>query len=169
MHVLRATPFAKRAARAGGVVGNSCFSTSAIDGAAAMLCDRLCRTLAPRYGVSIDMLRALVRPELTQRIGTGHTWPADGDDGKSPLVILSGWACEQRILECGRRQIFSFLLAGVLRYYVARWPLDAYRGAGHPKATFDRKMIIQHKFARCTSGRRFSHATLRHTGRFAST
>jgi len=60
------------------------------------------------------MLRALVRPELTQRIGTGHTWPADGDDGKSPLVILSGWACEQRILECGRRQIFSFLLAGDL-------------------------------------------------------
>lgn len=90
------------------------YSTSAIDGAAAILCHRLCRTLAPRSGVSIDRLRALVRPELTQSVGEGHIWSANVRDGKAPLIVLSGWACEQRILECGRRQIFSFLLAGDL-------------------------------------------------------
>ncbi len=64
-------------------------------------------------------------------------WPArreiiaEGDEIHAPRAILSGWACHQRILSDGRRQILSFLLPGDLiglcpqRNPVASAPISA--------------------------------------------
>lgn len=84
-----------------------------MDGATAIHCDRLIRTFESRYGLSIERLRTLIRPDLAHSVASGHVWSADRGR-QTPLIVLSGWACEQRILECGRRQIFSFLLSGDL-------------------------------------------------------
>jgi CRP-like cAMP-binding protein len=52
--------------------------------------------------------RAVLQSE--QRRG-GATLAVEGPFGR-PRMILSGWACRQRLLPDGRRQIFDFLLPG---------------------------------------------------------
>jgi len=42
----------------------------------------------------------------------GATLQSDGDGRARPTFILSGWACRQRLLPDGRRQIFSILIPG---------------------------------------------------------
>jgi len=42
----------------------------------------------------------------------GATLQGDGDALVRPTFILSGWACRQRLLPDGRRQIFSILIPG---------------------------------------------------------
>ncbi len=52
---------------------------------------------------------------LGDRIETavaGETLQSDGGSPMRPSFILSGWACRQRLLSDGRRQIFSLLLPG---------------------------------------------------------
>lgn len=39
---------------------------------------------------------------------------AEGETLRKPAALLSGWACRQRVLADGRRQIFDFLLPGDL-------------------------------------------------------
>lgn len=57
---------------------------------------------------SVEVARSVWRQ--VERVPAGAALQA----GERPreVVILSGWACEQRILDDGRRQIFSFLLPG---------------------------------------------------------
>jgi CRP-like cAMP-binding protein len=58
--------------------------------------------------------QALVRGlgERRERHFPGDMLVAEGVVDGRPRFILSGWACRQRILPDGRRQIFSFLLPG---------------------------------------------------------
>jgi CRP-like cAMP-binding protein len=42
----------------------------------------------------------------------GHQLVEQDAQDVRPIVIVDGWACRQRVLPDGRRQIFSFLLAG---------------------------------------------------------
>lgn len=62
-----------------------------------------------------DELQALGLAERDQR-----RWPArreivaEGAPVREPRALLSGWACRQRILSDGRRQILSFVLPGDL-------------------------------------------------------
>lgn len=61
-----------------------------------------------------DAEAALVRGlgERRERHLPGDMLVAKGALDSRPRFILSGWACRQRILADGRRQIFSFLLPG---------------------------------------------------------
>src|SRR3954469_7965789 len=85
--------------------------------------------LTPRsVGGPLDMvgrrlghLSALSDPELAllrnlgdrrERHASGEELAAEGGLSGRPRFILSGWACRQRVLPDGRRQIFSFLLPG---------------------------------------------------------
>jgi CRP-like cAMP-binding protein len=77
-------------------------------------CDRLFQKLAKASGINIDGLRPLLRNELAYVCPQGKLLARAGDDAAGPKILLSGWACYQRILECGRRQIFSFVLPGDL-------------------------------------------------------
>lgn len=52
--------------------------------------------------------RAAQQPE---RHKAGATLTCEGPDGR-PRMMLSGWACRQRLLPDGRRQIFDFLMPG---------------------------------------------------------
>lgn len=60
-----------------------------------------------------DEERALVRRlcVFQEVIGAGEAFTSEGRS-VTPRIILSGWACRQRILADGQRQIFSFLLPG---------------------------------------------------------
>lgn len=57
--------------------------------------------------------RALVRRlcVFQEVIAAGDTFTSEGR-AVTPRLILSGWACRQRTLADGQRQIFSFLLPG---------------------------------------------------------
>jgi CRP-like cAMP-binding protein len=57
----------------------------------------------------VQLLRGLDRRE---RVAAGEELVAEGALSGRPRLILSGWACRQRVLPDGRRQIFSFLLPG---------------------------------------------------------
>lgn len=61
-----------------------------------------------------EVEEALVRGlgERRERHFAGDMLVAEGALDGRPRFILSGWACRQRILPDGRRQIFSFLLPG---------------------------------------------------------
>ena len=60
-----------------------------------------------------DEERALVRRlcVFQEVIAAGAPFTAEGRT-VTPRLILSGWACRQRVLADGQRQIFSFLLPG---------------------------------------------------------
>lgn len=60
-----------------------------------------------------DEERALVRRlcMFQESVPAGQPFDPDGR-AASPRLILSGWACRQRILADGQRQIFGFLLPG---------------------------------------------------------
>jgi CRP-like cAMP-binding protein len=57
-----------------------------------------------------DLLRSLA--DRRERFAPGEPLIAEGAVALRPRFILSGWACRQRVLSDGRRQIFSFLLPG---------------------------------------------------------
>ena len=77
-------------------------------------CDRFFQKLAAASGIDIDELRPLLRNEQICASPQGKLLGRAGDEATGPKIMLSGWACHQRILECGRRQIFSFVLPGDL-------------------------------------------------------
>ena len=60
-----------------------------------------------------DEERALIRRlcVFQEAVPAGQPFDPDGR-AASPRLILSGWACRQRILADGQRQIFGFLLPG---------------------------------------------------------
>jgi CRP-like cAMP-binding protein len=69
---------------------------------------RLSRS-GPLGADEIDQVRDLVG--LRKRWRTGTTLFAEGRPA-APQFLLSGWACAQRVLRDGRRQIFDFVLPG---------------------------------------------------------
>jgi CRP-like cAMP-binding protein len=44
--------------------------------------------------------------------GPGSELTSGGAAGAKPLILVEGWACRQRVLPDGRRQIFTFLTPG---------------------------------------------------------
>jgi CRP-like cAMP-binding protein len=90
-------------------------SQATLSGAATdFLREQLCRRLAQQCGLPLAGLRALLKPAKARCISAGETWAGSPHPGTQPAIILSGWGCEHRILECGRRQIYSFLVPGDL-------------------------------------------------------
>jgi CRP-like cAMP-binding protein len=83
--------------------------------------------LAPRpLDAVVRRLRALsslteAEHDLVRRLGdrrerhvAGEELVAEGQVGRRPRFVTSGWACSQRVLSDGRRQIFGFVLPGDL-------------------------------------------------------
>lgn len=62
------------------------------------------------HGRQVEQVRAFWR--TVERFEPGVQLQCGLGQGVKRGVILSGWACEMRILPDGRRQIFSFLLPG---------------------------------------------------------
>ena len=58
----------------------------------------------------LDLLRSL--GDRRERRVAGEEIVAEGEHASRPQFIVSGWACRQRVLADGRRQIFSILLPG---------------------------------------------------------
>jgi CRP-like cAMP-binding protein len=71
---------------------------------------RRLRGLGPLSDAEIDLLRSL--GERRERHGAGDELAVEGTHLVRCRFIVSGWACRQRVLADGRRQIFSFLLPG---------------------------------------------------------
>ncbi|HTK36561.1 MAG TPA: Crp/Fnr family transcriptional regulator [Caulobacteraceae bacterium] len=69
--------------------------------------------------------------ELVDRLGAhaeehrpGAELTAQGSSHPVPRLMLSGWACRQRLLPDGRRQIFGFVLPGdLISFYAQSRPL----------------------------------------------
>lgn len=57
----------------------------------------------------LELLRSLA--DRRERHGPGEQLAAEGG-GVRPRFVVSGWACRQRLMPDGRRQIFSLLLPG---------------------------------------------------------
>ena len=68
------------------------------------------RALSAVSDAELELLRSL--GERRERFVAGEELVSEGDLAVHPRFILSGWACRQRVLPDGRRQIFSFLLPG---------------------------------------------------------
>ena len=58
----------------------------------------------------IALLRGLA--EGPERLSAGTELIAEGELLDSPKLLVAGWACRQRFLSDGRRQIFDFILPG---------------------------------------------------------
>lgn len=71
---------------------------------------RRLRTLAPLTDDDQALVRSL--GERRQRHAAGEELVAEGEPAGRPRFVISGWACRQRVLPDGRRQIFGFLLPG---------------------------------------------------------
>ena len=71
---------------------------------------RRLRALSTLSEAELDLLRNL--GERRERHIAGEELALEGMPSGRPRFILSGWACRQRVLPDGRRQIFSFLLPG---------------------------------------------------------
>jgi CRP-like cAMP-binding protein len=71
---------------------------------------RRLRTLAPLTEDDQALVRSL--SERRQRHAAGEELVAEGEAAGRPRFVVSGWACRQRVLPDGRRQIFGFLLPG---------------------------------------------------------
>ena len=65
------------------------------------------RPLAPREKALIAGLAG-----RTRSVEAGACLMEEGDPIAAPIYVLSGWACRQRLLPDGRRQIVSFVLPG---------------------------------------------------------
>jgi CRP-like cAMP-binding protein len=70
---------------------------------------RRLRSLAALSESDIELVRGLT--ERRERHGAGEQLAAEGDLTR-PRFVVSGWACRQRLMPDGRRQIFSLLLPG---------------------------------------------------------
>jgi len=71
---------------------------------------RRLRSLATLNEAELGLLRGVT--ERRERQGPGEQLVAEGQGCVRPRFIVSGWACRQRLLPDGRRQIFSLLLPG---------------------------------------------------------
>lgn len=71
---------------------------------------RRLRSLASLNEAEIDAVRAL--SERRERHGPGEQLIAEGTTAQRPRFVVSGWACRQRLMPDGRRQIFAFMLPG---------------------------------------------------------
>ncbi|MDB5448462.1 MAG: transcriptional regulator, Crp/Fnr family [Phenylobacterium sp.] len=71
---------------------------------------RRLRALSALSEAEQDLLRTL--GERRERHSAGEELVAEGSLAGRARFILAGWACRQRVLPDGRRQIFSFLLPG---------------------------------------------------------
>lgn len=71
---------------------------------------RRLRLLGAGSDTELELVRSL--GERRERYVAGEELVTEGDVIVRPRFILSGWACRQRVLPDGRRQIFSFLLPG---------------------------------------------------------
>ena len=71
---------------------------------------RRLRALSALSEAEQELLRSL--GERRERHSAGEELVAEGALTGRPRFILAGWACRQRVLPDGRRQIFSFLLPG---------------------------------------------------------
>jgi len=58
----------------------------------------------------VELLRSL--SEAPERLAPGAELIAQGERLENPRLLLAGWACRQRYLSDGRRQIFDFILPG---------------------------------------------------------
>jgi len=70
---------------------------------------RRLRSLASISEGEVDLVRA--GADRRERHAPGEQLVLEGGDGR-PRFVISGWACRQRLLPDGRRQIFSLLLPG---------------------------------------------------------
>jgi len=68
---------------------------------------RSVQSLADR---ELEVLRSI--GDQRKRYSAGDEIVAEGTQAPRPSVIRSGWACRQRVLADGRRQILTFLLPG---------------------------------------------------------
>jgi CRP-like cAMP-binding protein len=71
---------------------------------------RRMRALVALSEAEQDLLRNL--SDRRERHVAGEELVADGQTGRRARLVVSGWACHQRVLPDGRRQIFGFLLPG---------------------------------------------------------
>ena len=71
---------------------------------------RRMRHLSTLSDSDVELLRSL--GERRERHSPGEQLAAEGVNGVRPRFVISGWACRQRLLPDGRRQIFSLLLPG---------------------------------------------------------
>jgi CRP-like cAMP-binding protein len=70
---------------------------------------RRLRALAVLSDAEQQLVRSL---DGRERFPAGEELVGESDLARRPRFILSGWACRQRVLPDGRRQIFTFLLPG---------------------------------------------------------
>lgn len=70
---------------------------------------RRLRSLASLSEGEVELVRSL--GERRERHGPGEQLVAEGAVAR-PRFVVSGWACRQRLMPDGRRQIFSLLLPG---------------------------------------------------------
>jgi CRP-like cAMP-binding protein len=71
---------------------------------------RRLRSFAALSDGDIELIRGLT--ERRDRYGPGEQLIAEGQAAGRPRFVVSGWACRQRLMPDGRRQIFSLLLPG---------------------------------------------------------
>jgi CRP-like cAMP-binding protein len=71
---------------------------------------RRLRALATLSDSDQDLIRNL--SERRERHVSGEELIAEGQIARRPRFVVSGWACRQRVLPDGRRQIFGFALPG---------------------------------------------------------
>jgi CRP-like cAMP-binding protein len=71
---------------------------------------RRLKSLANLSEAEMESIRTL--GDRRERHAQGEQLVAEGANGIRPRFVVSGWACRQRLMPDGRRQIFSFLLPG---------------------------------------------------------
>lgn len=71
---------------------------------------RRMKSLASLSEGEVELIRGL--GERRERQAPGEQLIAEGAAAPRPRFVVSGWACRQRLMPDGRRQIFSLLLPG---------------------------------------------------------
>lgn len=71
---------------------------------------RRLRVMSPLSDAELELLRS--PGARRERHPPGEEIVSEGEACARPRFIVSGWACRQRVLSDGRRQIFGFLLPG---------------------------------------------------------
>ena len=71
---------------------------------------RRLRSFAALSDGDVELVRSL--SDRRERHGPGEQLIAEGQPATRPRFVVSGWACRQRLMPDGRRQIFSLLLPG---------------------------------------------------------
>lgn len=71
---------------------------------------RRLRSLTALSDADLEVIRTLA--ERRERHTPGEQLVGEGDTASRPRFVVSGWACRQRLMADGRRQIFSFMLPG---------------------------------------------------------